>query len=370
MKLSRQQWMVGIIVVMAAFLMIELLLLEPIRGELQEGEARITGLEQEYAKAQNLLRLKDRVLQEWTDVRAILSRGGGNGPQQALLEQLDGIEKRAKVNMDVEMKPENELGDFRETALDISLDTDIRGFRDLLWELGRSPEYLRMARLTVSARPFSRKNSDKLSLDFRVSTIRHRSDDDRGHSKRRNGEEPSGTSVPGNGSAIAGKKPEKGKKTDYDLIIERNIFAPPRPKAPKPTTAAPGKPVPVPKPAPRLPEWKITGIFFREAGERYRLIVEHAEKGSRVVGDGEMVGDIRIVRVEKRRVWVENDEEGWSLQVGGRFGEPGSERAASVSPEKAGSDSSSEAAPAGRVKLEEARRKELLEQLRNRRNRN
>ena len=78
------------------------------------------------------------------------------------------------------MKIDDQLGrrvehdDFVEYSLELSLQTDISGLRNLLVELYNSEEYLKVARLTVGSQPFDRARKDRLDINLKVSTIEYK----------------------------------------------------------------------------------------------------------------------------------------------------------------------------------------------------
>ena len=111
---------------------------------------------------------------EWEKLEAGLTADRRKDVLQALLDHINDLERRAKVTVNVNMSREDQVGDFREISLEISLRTTVEGLRNLLVEMYNSKEFLRISRLKVGANPFEKARADRLDVELKVSTIGYR----------------------------------------------------------------------------------------------------------------------------------------------------------------------------------------------------
>ena len=91
------------------------------------------------------------------------------------------------------------------------------------------------------------------------------------------------------------------KRSDYDAIVKRNIFAPPKPvKAVQPV-----KPVKDEKPkevaTPEPTTWTVTGVFYHESLGVYKAIVEQGAE-LKVLAAGDTLEKVAILAVKQNSV--------------------------------------------------------------------
>lgn len=145
--------------------------------------------------------------------------------------------------------------------------------------------------------------------------------------------------VPGPGTS-GDQDPERTpkKRSDYEVIVERNIFAPPgtKPSKMKPTEKREEKKA-EPPPLP----WVITSIFFHEKGGEFRIVVEKDEKtpSLKSLKAGDELDGVKIVSIDLKIVVCETE----GTKVEKKLGDPMPSRSPEAAPpEKKGEEEGSE----------------------------
>ncbi len=125
------------------------------------------------------------------------------------------------------------------------------------------------------------------------------------------------------------------KKSDYKAIVERNIFAPPKSKARPRSGPKPRKRERTKRPSPPPSPWVITGIFFHENQNVYRIIGEK-KKSLKVLGVGDEIDGVKIKAVGAKTVTVSVGGEKQDRSLGGEIPVVQKESSESPAPEKKG----------------------------------
>ena len=125
------------------------------------------------------------------------------------------------------------------------------------------------------------------------------------------------------------------KKSDYKAIVERNIFAPPRSKARPRSRPRPRKRERSKLPSPPPPPWVITGIFFHENKNVYRIIVEK-KKSLKVLGVGDEIDGVKIKAVGAKTVTVSVGGKKQERSLGGKIPVVQKKSSESPAPEQEG----------------------------------
>ncbi|MHC4606610.1 MAG: hypothetical protein ACYTAF_06700 [Planctomycetota bacterium] len=135
----------------------------------------------ELAEKRDSLGEKERMLAweadvaaDWARLKNALASEKRRDAAQVLLTHLNELERKAKVTMNFHRGREDEIGDFVEHSVEISLKTDINGLRNLLVEFENSKEFIKVSRVKVNANPFDRGRKDRLDVDLKISTIQYK----------------------------------------------------------------------------------------------------------------------------------------------------------------------------------------------------
>jgi hypothetical protein len=257
--------------------------------------------------AEHLLKREVEAARDWRIIENQLTAEDRAATTDTLLVHMENLEQRAGVTMDITSDREVDRGDFSEINLEISLQTDISGLRNLLVELYNSEEFLRMSRLNVSAQPFDKKRKGRLDVGLRVSTIEY-------HPIRK------GVVVPVFGDLNPPVREVK-KKDDYKVIVDQNIFSPYRAK--KEQKEKPKKEKKKDKPKPKA-SWVITSLYHHAKSGEYRFIVEKSDGSEplQVLKKDDTFEGFQVISVEGENVELKKGEDTEKLKVGDKLPSP------------------------------------------------
>ena len=177
---ERERWIVIAAVAVAGLWLGDAMFLSPWMEEWDLVNARIYQKEKELEDAEMLLERELDVARAWKGLEDPLTSEDRADTQAAFIRHMGELEKKAGVRGSTKASRETDLGDFTEISLEMTMETDIDGLRNLLVELYNSREFLKVSRLSINAHPFDRSRRDKIDISLTVSTIDY-------HPKKRNG---------------------------------------------------------------------------------------------------------------------------------------------------------------------------------------
>lgn len=171
---KRERTILIFALVVAGLYLLDLVVVGPWLERWDEVNRGIEKKREDLDEAEVLLMHEDAVQKEWRKLKNRLEAEDRAGTTETLLVHLDEIGRRAGVKEDIaKISPArwDRVGDFDEIGLEMLLETDIDGLRNLLVEMHNSNEFLKISRLTVNSQLGQRGKKDKLEVDLKVSTI-------------------------------------------------------------------------------------------------------------------------------------------------------------------------------------------------------